>query len=164
MTGHIPRDSPWNDRTKATLRQLFDEGLSTAEIGRRLGVSKNAVIGECHRLHFPARPSPIKAKGSGAPRHVQHVVKPKNTLPPIPAPPIPAPIIVRQLHPVVVRRPAETPAQQFGPVRECCWPMGDPRAKGFRFCEARSIPGKSYCTVHYKVAYVSTREKQENAA
>jgi GcrA cell cycle regulator len=35
----------WAEETIFRLRMLWDEGLSTAEIGRRLGVSKNAVVG-----------------------------------------------------------------------------------------------------------------------
>jgi len=33
------------------------------EIGRHLGVSKNAVVGKAHRLDLPGRPSPIRAIG-----------------------------------------------------------------------------------------------------
>jgi len=47
----------WAEETIVRLRTLWDEGLSTAEIGRRLGVSKNAVVGKAHRLDLPARPS-----------------------------------------------------------------------------------------------------------
>lgn len=50
----------WNEEVIARLRALWDEGLSTAEIGRRLGVSKNAVVGKAHRLGLPPRPSPIR--------------------------------------------------------------------------------------------------------
>ncbi|MBN8899967.1 MAG: GcrA cell cycle regulator, partial [Rhodospirillales bacterium] len=49
----------WSDETIARLRDLWAEGHSTAEIGRRLGVSKNAVVGKAHRLDLPARPSPV---------------------------------------------------------------------------------------------------------
>ena len=45
----------WNDETIARLRAFWAEGLSTAEIGRRMGVSKNAVVGKAHRLNLPAR-------------------------------------------------------------------------------------------------------------
>lgn len=40
----------------ASLRTLWDEGLSTAEIGRRLGVSKNAVVSKAHRIALSPRP------------------------------------------------------------------------------------------------------------
>jgi GcrA cell cycle regulator len=55
----------WAEETIVRLRTLWDEGLSTAEIGRRLGVSKNAVVGKAHRLDLPARPSPIRRDGRG---------------------------------------------------------------------------------------------------
>ena len=49
------------DRVK-TLMALWAEGISTLEIGRRLGVTKNAVVGKVHRLGLAKRGSPIKAK------------------------------------------------------------------------------------------------------
>ena len=50
----------WNESSIAKLRALWAEGLSTAEIGRRMGVQKNAVVGKAHRLNLPSRPSPIR--------------------------------------------------------------------------------------------------------
>ncbi|MSP66835.1 MAG: global cell cycle regulator GcrA-like protein [Alphaproteobacteria bacterium] len=44
------------------LERLWKEGLTTAEIGRRLGMSKNAIVGKAHRLVLPPRPSPIRRK------------------------------------------------------------------------------------------------------
>ncbi|MGA9866957.1 MAG: GcrA family cell cycle regulator, partial [Acetobacteraceae bacterium] len=55
----------WTDETIARLRGLWTEGHSTAEIGRRLGVSKNAVVGKAHRLDLEARPSPIRPSSDG---------------------------------------------------------------------------------------------------
>ena len=57
----------WADETIVRLRELWSEGHSTAEIGRRLGVSKNAVVGKAHRLDLPARPSPIRREGERPP-------------------------------------------------------------------------------------------------
>ncbi|NHN87369.1 GcrA family cell cycle regulator [Acetobacter conturbans] len=50
----------WTDETIARLKALWQEGLSTAEIGRQLGITKNAVVGKAHRLALPPRPSPIR--------------------------------------------------------------------------------------------------------
>ena len=50
----------WTEEAIAKLRTLWAEGLSTAEIGRRLNISKNAVVGKAHRLNLPPRPSPIR--------------------------------------------------------------------------------------------------------
>lgn len=46
----------------SALIALWDEGLPTSEIGRRLGVSKNAVIGKIHRLGLSNRKSPVQKK------------------------------------------------------------------------------------------------------
>jgi GcrA cell cycle regulator len=50
----------WTDDDIQRLRTLWAEGHSTAEIGRRMGVSKNAIVGKAHRLDLPGRPSPIR--------------------------------------------------------------------------------------------------------
>ncbi|WP_408871471.1 GcrA family cell cycle regulator [Gluconacetobacter sacchari] len=50
----------WTEETIARLRALWQQGLSTAEIGRQLSVTKNAVVGKAHRLGLEARPSPIR--------------------------------------------------------------------------------------------------------
>ncbi len=55
----------WTDEVIERLKALWAEGLSTAEIGRRMGISKNAVVGKAHRLALPARPSPIRRGASG---------------------------------------------------------------------------------------------------
>lgn len=54
----------WSEEIIAQLKDLWAEGLSTAEIGRRLSITKNAVVGKAHRLGLPPRPSPIRRNGS----------------------------------------------------------------------------------------------------
>lgn len=53
-------ESIWTPELIQQLSALWKEGLSTAEIGRRLGVTKNAVVGKAHRLYLDPRPSPLK--------------------------------------------------------------------------------------------------------
>ena len=50
----------WTDDRISELTKLWNEGLSTAEIGKLLGISKNAVVGKAHRLRLASRPSPIR--------------------------------------------------------------------------------------------------------
>lgn len=75
---------PWTPDTITHLRALWEEGHSTAEIGRRLGVSKYAVTGKVHRIGLPARPSPTQAPAAhpvrDRPRRVPAGV---STLPPL---------------------------------------------------------------------------------
>ena len=55
-------ESVWTQEKVQQLSALWQEGLSTAEIGRRLGITKNAVVGKAHRLFLEPRPSPLKVK------------------------------------------------------------------------------------------------------
>ena len=51
---------PWNDKNVTHLRELWDQGLPTAQIGKLLGFTKNAVVGKAHRIGLERRPSPIR--------------------------------------------------------------------------------------------------------
>lgn len=57
----------WTEETIARLRDLWQQGLSTAEIGRQLSVTKNAVVGKAHRLGLKPRPSPIRRAAKATP-------------------------------------------------------------------------------------------------
>ncbi len=158
----------WTEETIARLRGLWAEGLSTAEIGRRLGVSKNAVVGKAHRLVLPPRPSPIRRGGTSvaAPRKASPRRMAGPTLPPLAS------------HPGAVRPQPETAraeaAASPSPVRPvpaprsrsiaCCWPIGEPGTSSFRFCDADATSGKPYCAAHASVAYVKVRDRREDAA
>jgi GcrA cell cycle regulator len=174
----------WNDETIARLRTLWNEGLSTAEIGRRMGVSKNAVVGKAHRLGLPARPSPIRrdAGGTAPPRPAapRRVVGP--TLPPLSAAlpvsedvrPVVAKVVPAEPLPVTnvvaaSAAPAAAPAVRVVPrhsprLSACCWPIGEPGTKSFRFCDDEAVQGKPYCAEHAQLAYVKVRDRREEAA
>ena len=51
---------PWNDENVARLKELWDQGLPTSQIGKLLGFTKNAVVGKAHRIGLERRPSPIR--------------------------------------------------------------------------------------------------------
>jgi GcrA cell cycle regulator len=162
----------WSEETIVHLRALWAEGLSTAEIGRRLGVSKNAVVGKAHRLDLTARPSPIRRDGpsSGTPRRsVPRTVGP--TLPPLSS----AQPLASLSHAVAAARPRPVPVppprvqavpapRPYGRLVACCWPIGEPGTREFHFCDAESVPGKPYCLEHAQLAYVKVRDRREDAA
>jgi GcrA cell cycle regulator len=52
-------DNLWTAAEDAALRQGWADGVPTNELARRIGRTKNAVIGRVHRLKLPPRPSPI---------------------------------------------------------------------------------------------------------
>ena len=47
----------WDNATLKKLKALVGKGLSTSEIGKRLGLSKNAVVGKLNRLGWNAKAS-----------------------------------------------------------------------------------------------------------
>jgi GcrA cell cycle regulator len=159
----------WTDDVIDRLKALWMEGLSTAEIGRRMGVSKNAVVGKAHRLALAARPSPIRRGPPGeAPKRpaAKRVTGP--TLPPMEVAPVreAAPVVVAVRAPVVATTPTLRSVGRSGGGRlvACCWPIGEPGTKSFRFCDVGSLPGKPYCAAHAALAYVRVRDRREDAA
>lgn len=161
----------WNDETIAQLRTLWTEGLSTAEIGRRMEVSKNAVVGKAHRLNLPPRPSPIRRDGIGSttrPAPPRRVTGP--TLPPLSAA-VTALAVSAIVAPVLrpapqTVRPAPVRAVPYAPSRlsTCCWPIGEPGTRSFRFCDDNATHGKPYCSAHAALAYVRVRDRRDEAA
>ena len=170
----------WTEETIERLRALWAEGLSTAEIGRRMGISKNAVVGKAHRLNLPARPSPIRRDGPGSPARAPAPRRiTGSTLPPLAAAaepvvevvaaPVMAPVAPRPVvrEPVVVAKapPLRAISQpRVGRSSACCWPIGEPGTKSFRFCDAAAAAGKPYCVEHAQIAYVKVRDRREDAA
>jgi GcrA cell cycle regulator len=163
----------WSEEAIARLRELWAEGHSTAEIGRRMGVSKNAVVGKAHRLGLAARPSPIRQGVSGVvrarPPSPRRALGP--TLPPLSgggmqaAEPLPAARASRQ--PTGVQTPSapvRPVAPRVGRLTVCCWPIGEPGTKDFHFCDAEAMAGKPYCAEHAQLAYVRVRDRREEAA
>jgi len=189
----------WNDETMARLRALWNEGHSTAEIGRRLGVSKNAIVGKAHRLNLPPRPSPIRREAgpSARPRNAQPRRLTGSTLPSfassasVSEPPTttaeaegkvgsangPAEAEALAAHSQVAPRgasPAVASPRPVPPIRAvaprparlvaCCWPLGEPGTRSFRFCDAEAASGKPYCQAHAQLAYVKVKDRREDAA
>ena len=153
----------WTASAIDLLRALWAEGHSTAEIGRRMGVTKNAIVGKAHRLDLSARPSPIRRQeandAAAAPRRAPSMREAAPTARrPVPqapqaaaaAPPAPVAATVRHF--------------PRASLRSCCWPIGEPGSRDFRFCSAEADPGKPYCADHVAVAYVRVRDRRSDAA
>ena len=138
----------WNDENVARLKELWDQGLPTAQIGKLLNFTKNAVVGKAHRIGLERRPSPIR----------RTAVKPdrKKARSPI------MPILNFESHQTET---IYTPIPQtFQPAiknifssitkRGCEWPEGHPEEEEFHFCNEERFEDKPYCINHCAVAYV----------
>lgn len=156
----------WDDETTRDLRRLWTERHSTSEIARRLGCSKNAAVGKAHRLDLEARPSPIHRPAGAIGGHrpsVPRAVGP--TIPPLAsdAKPPAMPLAIAQTR--VVAPPPPPPVRVVRRASmTCCWPLGEPGTRTFRFCDDTAVPGKPYCGEHAKLAYVRVRDRSEAAA
>jgi GcrA cell cycle regulator len=122
----IPK--PWTAAEDILIERLWKEGHSASQIGKRLGRTKNMIVGKVSRMGLDARPSPIIG-----------LQKPRAS------------------RPVVVRLKAPPPSR-IGPViaraGACCWPIGEVKSPAFRFCGSPAvILGKPYCAEHCARAY-----------
>ena len=142
--------APWSDQEIARLEELWgslgDNGrpLTSLDIGRRMGRPKNSIVGKAHRLGLPSRPSPLghgthQYRDGGPPLRVNLSLR--RTVPKPPA--------------VTLALAQEPPPQPrlYAPVRACCWPLGEPRDRDFRFCDALTVPGRVYCEDHDRRAH-----------
>ena len=148
---------PWDDNNVAKLRELWDQGLPTAQIGKLLGFTKNAVVGKAHRIGLERRPSPIR----------RTAIKPDRK---------------KARSPVMPKLNFESKQETltenkeysgFQPVvknmfnssikRGCEWPQGHPDESDFNFCGKDRFEDKPYCLEHCAVAYViPEKEEEEN--
>ncbi len=127
--------SVWTDDRLEQLKALWGEGLSITQIGLKLGVSRNAVVGKVHRMGLPKRQSPIVRRSN-----------PKL-----------------DDRPIQRRRAVPLTLEQWD-RNTCSWPIGDPKTDNFSFCGSTVEPGRPYCSQHCAVAYTSVREKDKSSA
>jgi len=150
---------PWNESNVERLRELWDQGLPTAQIGKLLGFTKNAVVGKAHRIGLERRPSPIR----------RTAIKPDRKK-------ARSPIIPKLNFENVKEEINETQKSQkkFQPAiknlftnsikRGCEWPEGHPDESDFKFCGKERFEDKPYCLNHCAIAYViPDKEESEKA-
>ena len=143
----------WNDENVARLKDLWDQGLPTAQIGKLLGFTKNAVVGKAHRIGLERRPSPIR----------RTAVKPdrKKARSPV------MPVLnfenkqneTKEI-PTKVFQPSVKNLMVTNSKRGCEWPEGHPDESDFHFCGKERFDDKPYCLEHCAIAYVIP-EKEE---
>ena len=140
---------PWNEENVARLKDLWDQGLPTAQIGKLLGFTKNAVVGKAHRIGLERRPSPIRRTAAKPDR--------KKARSPI------IPKLNFENNKDENRENSST-NKVFNPrvknlffsnqKRDCEWPEGHPDELDFHFCGKERFEDKPYCLRHCAMAYV----------
>lgn len=145
----------WTDQMVEDLRQMWIEGLTANEIAKKLGVSKNSIVGKVHRLCLTARPSPIKKK--------EDEILPE-AIPEAENEPVVEELAAQEN---VIPEPVEN-ANRLSPLgiklvnldsHTCRWPLGDPRDEDFGFCGKKVRAGQTYCDEHSALAYVKATKR-----
>lgn len=159
--------TPGGDR-ETQLRRLHAAGLSLSEIGRRMGIGKDAAISKARKLDLKGhQPTPkLVDDGTLSKRQLRYLrrrdaargmIPVKVKLPPWER------VERKSRAPRIVLVKNEVRVTIFtkphGRVVECSWPTGTPGKPDFKYCDDPSEPGKSYCLSHCRDAYATKRQK-----
>jgi GcrA cell cycle regulator len=146
----------WNDEAVAKLTKLYVKGLSSSEIAKELGTTRNAVIGKIDRSGLR-----LASKIEGFRKAVPKLPGPRPKERPRP-----------RIKPVYygIEEPA-APENMKGCTlmqltdKTCRFPIGDPSEPGFHFCGS-AVAGidRVYCPHHTKIAYTTAAQRRAEAA
>ena len=140
----------WTKQEVEKLKKYLEAGFATSEIGRRLGYTKNAVIGKIHRLKSVNGLTNVKIpkKKISSPRSINEfavdmILKEKA-----------------EKEKDVVKKVKFT--DNFEglklklidlPVDACVWHVTESKDGEFCFCGCQVVKNKSYCSRHCQEAY-----------
>ncbi len=173
----------WDNATLKKLKALTGKGLSTSEIGKRLGMSKNAIVGKLNRLGWNAKAGGAIAGAEKKAEVKKTVAKPavvkKTTVKKSePAKKTPVKATAKKTTPKVAEAKTDTKTTAKNLAmhqriiqhslemanlkpNQCRWPIGDPDSEHFHFCGETVFIGKPYCYEHCKQAYQFTPPKKK---
>ncbi len=146
---------PWDDDNVSRLKELWDQGLPTAQIGKLLGFTKNAVVGKAHRIGLERRPSPIRRTAVKPDRKkARSPVMPKLNF---------ENKLIEEKVSKIKNKTYHPPINNIftkKSKRGCEWPEGHPDETTFHFCGKERFDDKPYCLEHCAIAYIIP-EKEE---
>ena len=149
---------PWDDVNVTRLRELWDQGLPTAQIGKLIGFTKNAVVGKAHRIGLERRPSPIRRTAVKPDRKkARSPIMPKLNFENNESQ-------IEDLNNISNFQPLFRNANASFVTKQnkgCEWPIGHPEEQEFHFCGKERFTNKSYCLEHCAIAYVLPEKDEE---
>lgn len=135
VAGH-PKTTPLTDEQRDSIRCLAEQGKSDDVIAAAHGIGPWTVRRLLKRQDASGlRRDRIRALGP-----IKATPLPPPTPRPAIQPPPPRPVIVLPLS---------------GTSGPCCFPLGEPGTKAFRYCDDPSVRGKPYCADHVRLCYVA---------
>ena len=165
----------WTEERVEILIRLWGENCTAGEIGKVLGVTRNAVIGKAYRLGMSKKRNapkedeePLGDTEGQETGEANEVAKQDDgetaLLDQVPAPETEDADTLSgeqdtEQTPEDDLPSAQTAEQNARKItlmelteRTCKWPFGDPATDDFWFCGQPSTPGKPYCEPHNKIA------------
>ena len=147
----------WSSERIEELKRCFQAGLSSSQIAREMGVTRNAVIGKMNRLGL-SRPRDTATRQLEQKRAAK-LARPKRP----------------RLH-IFAQREMLTAAFSNPPILgesiaihkgrgctllelghgKCRWPIDGPGGEDIFFCGNEPVPGLPYCAGHARLAYRPT--------
>lgn len=154
----------WNSERIEQLKRCFQAGLSSSQIAREMGVTRNAVIGKVNRLGL-SRPKDALAKTLEQKRAAR-LARPKR----------PRLSIFAQHRILTKAYPGAQPAGEAIPIYsgcgctllelgrgKCRWPIDTPDGNDVYYCGSEPVPGLPYCAGHARIAYRPTGRPRSDA-
>lgn len=148
MTLRLHETSPWTELLVSKLTAMHADGLSYAQIGAELKISRNAAIGKASRLGLPPR------EKKGRPRIARAYPKHRRTPRVKWQPSVRLPKM--EVEPMPVVDDSNIPIEQRCTLDQltsttCRWPVGTPGQSDFFYCGYPSADlniGIPYCPIH----------------
>jgi GcrA cell cycle regulator len=160
----------WSSERIELLKRCFHDGLSSSEIAREIGVTRNAVIGKMNRLglsrpkHAHAIATPEQRGAGPARARAARTWRPGRAR---------LDIFIQQdmLTAAFPQPPAEDIPIHNGcgctllelSQGRCRWPIDNPGAADFRFCGNEPVKGLPYCPGHARIAYRPAGRQRSSA-
>ncbi len=164
----------WTDKKIEKLKKLWEKGLSTAEIGKKLDFSKNAIVGKVHRLGLSNRGSPIKTNKDKNPKPS---TKTENVLPKKAS--VKKETVIEntekkeilsipnesiRISKISLKNKKSTSGVSLLELTSdlCCWPIDDINSDNFHFCGKKVFKNKPYCLEHCAIAYTTSANAMDD--
>jgi GcrA cell cycle regulator len=146
----------WTDSAVARLKELWGEGFSASECGKRMGVSRNSVIGKIHRLGLSGKFRRPRERARRMTRPKRDAVSKRRDLLDVQTPQKSVTSPERCDAPIGKRDLSEEPHRgSFDlldlKLGQCRYPEGN--GPPFAFCGAPIVDGYPYCLEHAELCY-----------
>jgi hypothetical protein len=178
----MPRTGPWTPERDAELREHWAGDLSASQIGAKMALSKNQIIGRAHRLKLPLRGVPVNISRGvvSRPAARAHRELPKLSETRAASPSRPRAASISGVSSAVERqassRPerdlpgavAETPPRRVFSDKQCQY-ITSSEARAHLFCEAPVVENakgrpSAFCAAHFELCCIKPSKHATNPA